>query len=169
MSTSCKHRVNANENLSHLGPSQAPGSPAGGGGARDISTGFTGNNIRLTTTTEHFMTSYAPGYTIDGRKLTPEELERREALKRSHIGPSRTWDRPQPKAFPRPPGGLLFPDTGGSPRTPQGPGISGSPRSPQGPIGPGGPRDPWPSEAQWQQGTRSLIDAIKELNKFNAP
>lgn len=155
MQASCTHRVNANENLSHLGPSQAPGSPAGGGGARDNFAPLPANNIHLTTPQEHFMTSYAPGYVPKAPVLTPEDLERLRRIQ-----------RPPAK---RPPGGLLFPDLDASPRTPQGPGISGSPRSPQGPIGPGGPRDPWPSEAQWQQGTRSLIDAIKELNKFNAP
>ena len=90
------------------------------------------------------------------RMMAPQETmlspEERERLKRTMMG-----IRPMPST-----GGLLFPDREPShPRTPQGPGFSGSPRSPQGPIGPGGPRDPWPSEQQWQAGTRSFIEALE--------
>jgi hypothetical protein len=96
----------------------------------------------------------APG----GTMMSPDERER---LKRT-LGDL----APRPGLL----GGLLFPDRGptphdASPRSPQGPGFTGSPRSPQGPIGPGGPRDPWPSEQQWQRGTRSFIEAMERLKK----
>ena len=94
-----------------------------------------------------------------GSRMSPEERER--LIKQAQAG--------------LPDGGLLFPPTmpqpptgtdSGSPRTPQGPGVTGSPRSPQGPQGPGGPRDPWPSEEQWKTGTRDFIQALETLKRM---
>ena len=96
------------------------------------------------------MTSYMPRETIPAPGFASDKDLILELAKKRRFPP-----------LPEP--GLLFPQPDAHPRSPQGPGFTGSPRSPQGPIGPGGPRDPWPSEQQWEEGTRRFIDALERF------